>query len=523
MRGLLTLFALLLALPASARIKIDRYEAATLPEVRLWVTALDGDEPATAETIKGWTVYADGEPLADDADWQTAGDLGRPMAVAAVVDARYEQAFADALDALQPLLGGLPDGSKAVAVAASEEPEAVPEEAWTNSPDELMATLRSTVKPGAARHSATALSILTALERFPLPPDVDPEPDEDAPKDDPKDPVPLDRVLVVVSDGLIGRLGKRSTETTVQQLVQLARRRRVRIMTLGVGERAKALWTLKVLARKTGGTYRRAHNSEALNDRSKETAEELAGRFVINVPIPELKRGDDITLMVQLHRPGDDEGTISRDFTTRAGNVLTWWERTVDWISDKWEQWPWWVRTLIVGVLVLIVAIIVLVILVRRSRKAKKARAAQTKARQSALAQRKPCPICGQVCLPDWANCMFCGADMTGKGQPLVVQQEASARFRLTGRAGDLASTVARFDDDMITLGTAPECEVRLTGREVSAHHCAIRDRGDEFLLIDLNSATGTFVNNERIQQAQLHEGDVIRVAAHEFVFGVET
>ena len=63
-----------------------------------------------------------------------------------------------------------------------------------------------------------------------------------------------------------------------------------------------------------------------------------------------------------------------------------------------------------------------------------------------------------------------------------------------------------------ITIGTAPDCDVVLTDLLVSARHAELRPVGSGWLLVDLHSWNGTFVNGRRISQADVGEQDVIGI-----------
>lgn len=57
----------------------------------------------------------------------------------------------------------------------------------------------------------------------------------------------------------------------------------------------------------------------------------------------------------------------------------------------------------------------------------------------------------------------------------------------------------------------------------VSRNHADIISREEHFYIKDLNSTNGTFVNNERVtgkNEREIHEGDIIRFANEEFIFG---
>jgi pSer/pThr/pTyr-binding forkhead associated (FHA) protein len=54
----------------------------------------------------------------------------------------------------------------------------------------------------------------------------------------------------------------------------------------------------------------------------------------------------------------------------------------------------------------------------------------------------------------------------------------------------------------------------------VSRQHARIRLEEDKFLLFDLGSANGTFVNGQRLEQpVTLAENDVVRFGEIEFTF----
>lgn len=56
-----------------------------------------------------------------------------------------------------------------------------------------------------------------------------------------------------------------------------------------------------------------------------------------------------------------------------------------------------------------------------------------------------------------------------------------------------------------------------LNAEAVSKHHAEIRHEGGRLHLRDLGSTNGCFVNQERVQEAQLHEGDILAFADVEF------
>jgi two-component system cell cycle response regulator len=74
-----------------------------------------------------------------------------------------------------------------------------------------------------------------------------------------------------------------------------------------------------------------------------------------------------------------------------------------------------------------------------------------------------------------------------------------SARPMLLVVAGLEAGRLIAFDRDMIVFGRGPTCDVVLPDDGVSRKHAIIRRRGDDYVLEDLRSKNGTFVEGEPV------------------------
>lgn len=61
-----------------------------------------------------------------------------------------------------------------------------------------------------------------------------------------------------------------------------------------------------------------------------------------------------------------------------------------------------------------------------------------------------------------------------------------------------------------MTFGRRSECDVRVTGADVSRQHAELLLQGDRVLLRDCGSKFGTFVNGEKITERELKPGDTI-------------
>ncbi len=63
-----------------------------------------------------------------------------------------------------------------------------------------------------------------------------------------------------------------------------------------------------------------------------------------------------------------------------------------------------------------------------------------------------------------------------------------------------------------MNIGRAPDNQLVLNDQTVSSHHLLIRLYGDSYLLMDLNSTSGTYVNGNRVTQHTLRANDVIHI-----------
>lgn len=73
--------------------------------------------------------------------------------------------------------------------------------------------------------------------------------------------------------------------------------------------------------------------------------------------------------------------------------------------------------------------------------------------------------------------------------------------------------------NNMLTIGQDSHCQIQLQQEEISPRHLRIENRDDLFFIRDLRSTTGSFVNGARVLEAQLQDGDVIKLGNKEFVF----
>jgi DNA-binding SARP family transcriptional activator len=71
-------------------------------------------------------------------------------------------------------------------------------------------------------------------------------------------------------------------------------------------------------------------------------------------------------------------------------------------------------------------------------------------------------------------------------------------------------------------IGRSPDNNIVLADAKVSRHHAAIIETGSGFVIADLNSTNGVYVQDRRIHpSAALSSGDLIRIGDEEFTFDI--
>ena len=82
-------------------------------------------------------------------------------------------------------------------------------------------------------------------------------------------------------------------------------------------------------------------------------------------------------------------------------------------------------------------------------------------------------------------------------------------------------NTGARFllDDDEVNSGRHPDSDIFLDDVTVSRKHANVRREGDTFVVRDVGSLNGTYVNRERIDEVALQTGDEVQIGKFRLVF----
>ena len=142
------------------------------------------------------------------------------------------------------------------------------------------------------------------------------------------------------------------------------------------------------------------------------------------------------------------------------------------------------------------------------------------------------CPECGFQ-NPEAANyCARCGAylrrdeqgettlslDIGELGEEGVAAGEPGPALVVRaggGRAGESFATAG----PRTLIGRSPDCDVFLDDVTVSRRHAEITHENDSYVIRDLGSLNGTFVNRHRIETSVLSDDDEVQIGKYRMTF----
>ncbi|MDQ3575597.1 MAG: zinc-ribbon and FHA domain-containing protein [Actinomycetota bacterium] len=89
----------------------------------------------------------------------------------------------------------------------------------------------------------------------------------------------------------------------------------------------------------------------------------------------------------------------------------------------------------------------------------------------------------------------------------------------LVVKRGPNAGSKYALENDVVHAGRHPESEIFLDDITVSRRHAEFVREGQGFVVRDVGSLNGTYVNRERIEQSPLAHGDEVQIGKFKLVF----
>jgi Nif-specific regulatory protein len=90
---------------------------------------------------------------------------------------------------------------------------------------------------------------------------------------------------------------------------------------------------------------------------------------------------------------------------------------------------------------------------------------------------------------------------------------------RIAAITGKLEDTVISMNDGPVVIGRQAGATLKIGNASVSRRHAVIEKEGDRFVIADLGSRNGTFVNDMPVRRRELQHGDRVRIGESQFFF----
>ena len=108
---------------------------------------------------------------------------------------------------------------------------------------------------------------------------------------------------------------------------------------------------------------------------------------------------------------------------------------------------------------------------------------------------------------------------LTAALQVTMAPPAEPAPAALTVQRGAQPGRVYALDGSAVRLGRGDDNAVQVKDAAMSRHHCEIRWQDSRYVVQDLGSSNGTYLNGNKVSEAPLSNGDVIRTGGQVFKF----
>jgi pSer/pThr/pTyr-binding forkhead associated (FHA) protein len=137
------------------------------------------------------------------------------------------------------------------------------------------------------------------------------------------------------------------------------------------------------------------------------------------------------------------------------------------------------------------------------------------------------CPRCGHPNEEGANFCSSCGSPLPGddttvtltpvpergeQGDTVALGELPEGTGMLVVRRGPNAGSSYVLDRPAITAGRHPDSDIFLDDITVSRRHAVVDQKADGYLVRDVGSLNGTYVNRERVEEQLLQSGDEIQI-----------
>lgn len=103
--------------------------------------------------------------------------------------------------------------------------------------------------------------------------------------------------------------------------------------------------------------------------------------------------------------------------------------------------------------------------------------------------------------------------------QDAVTADDTFLHAQLKGISVEVKGRVFPLSSDRVVIGRDSSCGIILSDSSVSSEHARLNHDANGWRVANLLSTNGTFVNDKRISNEEIHHGDRVRFGRVEFLF----
>jgi hypothetical protein len=464
----LALLALGSTAHASDKLKLERLQLKGNPDIKFYLTYLDGDgRPITGRVKEDFKLVLDQADQGTATGVQTFADSKEPMNLVVVV--QNGPAMKDVLDDAKRGIGlladSLPAQSKMALLAYNGDTKRLSEigapadaqsAARTMNPDE------ESVEP----HLLDAVRI--AIDQL-----------KTIPKGQRK-------MMVIFSDGIDVDMDAHAFNSIAERAGQ----EEIIIDTIGYNAfDASKLRNLTQMSKKSQGTDRTLKSAGEISSAFNNVIDEIRNQYVVGFQIV-LKGGDPKEHQFMAVVSGGREAfsnTISAKVPPAVHPVKTQG-------GSKW--WIWLLVIVLGGGLLALLAWLIF-----------REQPEQMPVEQEAAPAPAPAPSAAPAG-PMKTMALDVGAT---SGTPMVGW--------IVGTNGKYADQTFKLKPSRTVIGTGADCDIKVEDQFMSSKHCEVRFEGGMYKLFDLGSTNGIVVNDKKVREHDLVDNDLIRCGRTEFKF----
>lgn len=93
---------------------------------------------------------------------------------------------------------------------------------------------------------------------------------------------------------------------------------------------------------------------------------------------------------------------------------------------------------------------------------------------------------------------------------------------RLIGISESVSGWTFYLDEQVTSIGRHWSNDIELNDPRISRHHCLIRREDQEYIIEDLDSTNGVYVNGLRVKRSALADGTLINISKTRLLFWLQ-